>query len=252
MQPLSGKTVLITGASSGLGEHFARTAVAAGASVVIVAARRIDRLDELATELGAGDCRVVTVPLDVTNRESVATAIATMRAQIEHIDVLVNNAGGGDLHPALTLAESEWNSVLDTNVGGTWRMSQAIAQWSVDRDAPLSIINLSSVLGHRVMPQTTAYATSKAAVLQLTRQLALEWARYGIRVNALCPGYFPTEAAQFADDRVLEAMSRKVPFRRLGHLSELDGPFLLLASDAGRYMSGSTVTVDGALSVNSV
>jgi NAD(P)-dependent dehydrogenase (short-subunit alcohol dehydrogenase family) len=249
---LSGRTVLVTGASQGLGRHFAVTVARAGAERVVVAARSVDKLAAVAEAVESAGSHAVVLPLDVSSPAAVRAGVAALREQVEAVDVLINNAGGSadrDLTPALEVDDEEWDTILRTNLDGTWHTSQEVARWSRELGRPLSIVNLGSVLGLRVMPRTTAYATAKAAVVQLTRQLALEWARYGIRVNALCPGYVPTEAAQFQVPEVRAAMEGKVPFRRLGELEELDGPLLLLASDAGSYMSGTTVVVDGALSV---
>jgi NAD(P)-dependent dehydrogenase (short-subunit alcohol dehydrogenase family) len=249
---LTGKTVLVTGASQGLGRHFALTCTRAGAEVVVLAARTVERLEAVAAEVEAAGSRAVVLPLDVSTAESIRTSVAALRERVAAVDVLINNAGGAgerDLTPALDVEDEEWDTILRTNLDGTWHMSRALARWAREAGRPLSIVNLGSVLGLRVMPRTTAYATSKAAVIQLTSQLALEWARYGVRVNALCPGYIPTEAAQFQVPAVRESMEKRVPFRRLGRLEELDGPLLLLASDAGSYMSGTTLVVDGALAV---
>ncbi len=236
-----GKSALVTGASGGLGRHFARVLAREGASVVI-AARRADKLESVAAEIAAEGGEVSTLVLDVASQEAVVAALGPGGPTF---DIVVNNAGGGFIKPALQHSPADWNEMIGSNVNGTWWVSQATAAQMVAAARPGSIINLGSVLGLRVMPQATAYATSKAAVVQLTKQLGLEWSRYGIRVNAICPGFFPTETDAWSDPEVLKAMTRRVPMRRLGELPELDGALMLLASDAGSFMTGTTIVVDG-------
>jgi NAD(P)-dependent dehydrogenase (short-subunit alcohol dehydrogenase family) len=238
---VAGRTALVTGASGGLGRHFAELLAREGASVVI-AARRADKLAEVAKQIEADGGEVSTLVMDVADHDSVTAALGP---QAPCFDIVVNNAGGGTIRPALQEDVAGWREMLGSNVDGTWWVSQATAARMVAEGRGGSIINLGSVLGLRVMSQTTAYATSKAAVVQLTKQLALEWARYGIRVNALCPGYFPTEGEAWQDPDVMAALPRRVPMRRLGQLHELDGALLLLASDAGSFITATTLVVDG-------
>jgi NAD(P)-dependent dehydrogenase (short-subunit alcohol dehydrogenase family) len=235
-----GKTALVTGASGGLGRHFARLLAREGATVVI-AARRADKLAAVAAEIEAEGGTVSTLVMDVADPGSVASALDGGPC----FDIVVNNAGGGFITPALTQTVDEWNTMIGSNVNGTWWVSQATAARMVADGRPGSIINLGSVLGLRVMTQASAYATSKAAVVQLSKQLGLEWARHGIRVNALCPGFFPTETDDWTDPDVITAMKRRVPMRRLGELAELDGALLLLASDAGSFITSTALVVDG-------
>lgn len=249
---LEGRTVVVTGASSGLGRHFARVAASHGAKAVALLARREQQLEKVASELRDTGATVVTAVADVSDPDSVDAAVASITDRLGPIDVLVNNAGGATVSRAVDVPYEEWQSVQASNLGGTFLMSRAVARHSIAVGEPLSIINIASVLGLRVMPGTAAYASSKAGVVQLTKQLAIEWARHGIRVNALCPGYFPTEAAEFQRDGAQEQMASRVPMRRLGQLAELDGPLLLLASEAGSYLTGATISVDGGLASNSV
>ena len=241
---VAGKTALVTGASGGLGRHFASLLAREGASVVI-AARRADALDRVADEIRSAGGEVSTLVMDVSDVESVTAALT----DAPRFDIVVNNAGGGFVKPALQQSVDDWNSMIGSNVNGTWWVSRAVAARMVESGVGGSIINLGSVLGVRVMNQTSAYATSKAAVVQMTKQLGLEWARHGIRVNALCPGYFPTEAESWDDPAVVAAMTKRVPMRRLGALSELDAALLLFASDAGSYLTGTTLVVDGGQAV---
>lgn len=248
---LQGKTVVVTGASSGLGRHFAHLAAREGASAVVLMARR----EELLTEVG-DEIKHLTEPIpvvaDLSDTESISIAASTALERLGPIDVLVNNAGGAPVNKAVDVPYEEWRMVQATNVDGTFLMSRTLARHAIETSRPMSIINISSVLGLRVMPSTAAYATAKAAVVQMTRQLAIEWARQGIRVNALCPGYFPTEAQEFQRPGAQEQMAQRVPMRRLGELGELDGPFLLLASDAGSYITGAAIAIDGGLSNKSI
>jgi NAD(P)-dependent dehydrogenase (short-subunit alcohol dehydrogenase family) len=244
---LSGKTALVTGASSGLGEHFARTLARAGASVT-VAARRRERLVGLVRSLAAQGIALRTLDLDVLNPDSIRAAMAAIAAD-RPLDILVNNAGIVAVKPALEMSEEEWNSVVDTDLTGAFRMAQAAARLMQGRGG--SIVNIASILGLRIAHQVPAYAAAKAGLIHLTRALASEWAREGIRVNAIAPGYFGTPLNQefFATDAG-QSMIRRIPMRRLGEFGDLDGPLLLLASDASRYMTGAVLVVDGGHSVN--
>lgn len=239
---LAGKHILVTGASGGLGEHFARLVAGCGARVTI-AARRRDRLEELSgdlTRLGAPAVQVVE--LDVTDPASVEAALAAAGL----IDVLVNNAGIAEGKLALDVSVDLFDAVIDTNLRGVWLLSTGAARLWRDAKRPGAIVNIASILSHRVTGATAAYAASKAAVTQMTAALALEWARFGIRVNALAPGYIATEInAEFFASEAGQAMIRRIPTRRLGKPEDLDGAFLLLASDASSWMTGTCVAVDG-------
>lgn len=246
-QTLAGKSALVTGASSGLGRHFAQVLARAGASVTI-AARRVDKLAALAGEIAKDGGAAKVVALDVTDPSSVAAVFAT-----EAFDIVINNAGVAYDGPALKTLEEDWRRVIDTDLTGVFRVAQAAANRLVAERRGGSIVNIASIVGLRVAGNLAAYATAKAGVLQLTKSLALEWARYGIRVNAICPGYIETDLNRdfFASDAG-QAMIKRVPQRRLGQMSDLDGPLLLLASDASGFMTGAEIVVDGGHLISSL
>jgi NAD(P)-dependent dehydrogenase (short-subunit alcohol dehydrogenase family) len=235
---LDGKTVLITGASSGLGAHFAGVAVRAGAQVIL-AARRTERLAASVAGLGTA---ARALALDVTAEASIAACLAAAGP----VDVLVNNAGIAETEAAIETTSASFDRVMETNLRGAFLMAQAFARARIAARAPGSIINIASILGFRVAGGVASYAISKAGIVQMTKALALEWARHGIRVNALAPGYIATEInAGYFQSEAGAAMLKRVPMRRLGEPGELDGPFLLLASDASSFMTGATIPVDG-------
>jgi len=245
---LSGKTALVTGASSGLGSHFARCLGEAGAAVVL-AARRADRLQSLQAELAKNGIEAMAIDLDVTSGDSVAAALEAAG----RIDILVNNAGISIVKPALELPDEEWDAVVDTNLRGAWLMAQGAARrWVADKRAGC-IVNIGSILGLRTIGQVAPYNASKAGLIHLTRVLAMEWARHRIRVNAICPGYIETEMnSAFWKTPGGQRLIERIPQRRIGQPGHLDGALLLLASDAGEFMTGSVITVDGGHTVNSL
>ena len=189
---LSGKVALVTGASSGLGRHFALLLARHGADVV-VAARRTDALAALADEIGALGRKAHVVPLDVRDAASVEAALRDSVARAGHVDILVNNAGVALTKPALQTSDEEWRSVVDTNLDGAFRVARATAQAMADAKRGGAIVNIASILGLRVTKQVAPYIAAKAALLRLSEALALEWAMHGIRVNAIAPGYVETE-----------------------------------------------------------
>jgi NAD(P)-dependent dehydrogenase (short-subunit alcohol dehydrogenase family) len=242
---IEGRHVLITGGSSGFGRHFARMLAARGARVTL-AARRVEALEEGVAEIASSGGSAQSVVLDVTVAERVDAALEQAEAKFGPVEAVVNNAGVVATRPALDQDERAWDSVVDTNLKGVWLVAQSSARRMIKNKVKGTIVNIASILGLRVASAVAPYAISKAGVIQMTKALALEWARHGIRVNALAPGYFATELNdEFFESENGKALIRRVPQRRLGQLSELDGPLLLLISDAGSFMTGSVVTVDG-------
>ena len=249
---LTGKTALVTGASSGLGRHFAACLALAGASVV-VAARRMDLLESLANELTAQGGKAAAARLDVTDAASVKAALDVCEAKFGGIDVLVNNSGVIAAASVLDQREAEWDFVLDTNLKGCFLVAAEAGRRMRAAKHPGSIINIASILGLRQAAQVAAYSTSKAALIQLTKSMALELARYGIRVNAIAPGYIETDLNRdFFATPAGEALIKRIPQRQLGQPQDLDGALLLLASGSSRYMTGAVIEVDGGHLVSSL
>ena len=249
---LAGRTALITGASSGLGRGFADMLARAGAAVAL-AARRRDSLEEARQAIEAAGGRAIAVAMDVTNAGSVTGAVHKAAEQLGGLDILINNAGVTLTKPFLELSEAEWDQQVDTNLKGAFLVAQAAARIMREQATGGAIVNIASILGLRVAGQIAAYLTSKAGVVHLTKGMALELARHSIRVNALCPGYIETDLnrAFFASDTG-SALIKRIPQRRLGQLSELEGPLLLMCSDAGSYMTGAVLAVDGGHLVSSL
>lgn len=249
---LSGKVALVTGASSGLGVHFARTLASAGASVAI-AARRADRLASLQAELQKAGSKAAAVELDVQAAKSVSAAFDAAETALGPIDIVVNNAGISIVKPALEMPEEDWDAVVDTNLRGAWLVAQTAAKRWVAARRPGIIVNIASILGLRTIGQVAPYNASKAGLIHLTRALAMEWARHNIRVNAICPGYIETEMnSDFWKTPGGQRLIERIPQRRIGQPEHLDGALLLLASEAGGFMTGSVLTVDGGHMVNSL
>ena len=249
---LRGKHALITGASSGLGRHFARTLSAAGAKTS-VAARRESALAQTVEQIRSNGGEAHAVVMDVTEAASIERALDNAEERFGPVQILINNAGVTVTRAALELEEKEWDQVVDTNLKGVWLVAQSTARRMVRHKTAGSIVNIASILGLRVAGAVTPYAVSKAGVIQLTKSLALEWARYNIRVNALAPGYIKTELnTDFFETEAGKALIKRVPRRRLGDASELDGALLLLASDQSTYMTGGVIAVDGGHLVSSL
>lgn len=246
---MSGKTVLITGGGSGIGKHFAKTLSAAGAQVVLCG-RRLAVLKEACAQIEQPGGRAAYVQMDVGDAQSITTAFSQI-ADVGPISVLINNAGLMAEPSLLEMTEAEWERVNDVNLKGAWLVAKSAVQRMIDNKIAGSVINIASVLGSCVQKGTGPYAASKAGLLQLTRSMALEWARYGVRVNAISPGYYGTDMAQhYLETERGTALLKRIPQRRLGELDDLSGAVLLLASGASAYMTGSMITVDGGLSMS--
>ncbi len=242
---LTGAVALVTGASSGLGRHFAKVLAVNGATVAL-AARRADRLAALAGEIAADGGTAVAVACDVTDNDSVTAAFDTVEAQIGPVTLLINNAGIAHGGSALDLDSETWRAVMATNLDAVFALSKQAARRMIAAETGGSIVNIASIAGLSVDKGIAAYATSKAGVIQLTKALALEWARYGIRVNAIAPGWFATEInTDYLASPAGQALLKSNPMRRFGKDGDLDGALLLLSSGAGGYITGTTLTVDG-------
>lgn len=249
---LTGHVALVTGASSGIGRHMANTLARAGAHVV-VAARRTDKLQTLVDELKASGAQACAVALDVTNADSIRACFDQIESLGLVADIVISNAGTTVAKPALEQTEQDWDEVIDTNLKGCWMINTEAARRLVKHKKKGSIINISSILGERVAGAVVSYATSKAGVIQFTKALALEFARYGIRVNSILPGYVVTDLnREFLESEAGKKMEARVPFRRFCQMEDMDGPLLLLASNASQAMTGTALAVDWGHLVSSL
>ncbi len=249
---LPSRAAIVTGASSGLGRHFAGVLARAGAAVALLA-RREAELAALEAEIVAAGGRAAAIPCDVTDYASVKRAVAAAEARIGPIDILVNNAGIAISKPLLEHDESDWDRVLDTNLKGAWLMSREAASLWIGARRPARIVNIASLLALRTIRNVPAYAAAKAGLVHLTHTLAMELGRYGITVNAIAPGYFETDLNRaFLQSEVGRALVRRIPLGRSGEPPDLDGALLLLCSDAGAYISGAVLPVDGGHAVGAV
>jgi NAD(P)-dependent dehydrogenase (short-subunit alcohol dehydrogenase family) len=237
---LDGKRALVTGASSGFGAHFAQLLASAGAEVVL-AARRTDKLQSLAESLRAQGAKVSAVVLDVSSKDSVHACFE----QIGACDIVINNAGITVTRALLDQTEDDWDSVIDTNLKGGWLVATEAARRLRDACRGGSFVNIGSVLGERVAAGVAPYAISKAGVVQATKVMALELARYKIRVNALLPGYVVTDLNRdFLESEPGQKLRMRVPTREFVQINDLNAPLLMLASDAGAGMTGACIAVD--------
>ena len=241
---LEGKHVLLTGASSGLGRHFARTLAQAGARVTLCA-RSVDRMETLAASLREEGAQVHVQALDVRDRASIRACVAAAEA-VAPVDVLVNNAGIAIPKAPQKLTDEQWDTVYETNLRGPWVLAQEVIKRRLEDGRGASIINIASVLGIRAIGHLAPYSAAKAGLINLGRDLCVDLATSGIRVNALAPGYFVTEMNdEWLSTPAGDKLRNRIPARRFGDPAELDGALIYLASDASRYMNGNLTTVDG-------
>ncbi len=241
---LTDKVALVTGASSGLGVRFAEVLAENGAAVVLVA-RRADRLDALKTRIEKSGGHAIAIEADVRDRKAMALAYDAAERAFGTVTILINNAGVVHSDRAVELAEEEWRRVLSINLDAVFYWAQEAARRLLAAGKGGAIVNIASVLGFSPDKGVVAYATAKAGVIQLTKALAIELAFKGIRVNAIAPGWIITEINSDYLAGPGSGMTRQIPMGRFGDPRDLDGPLLLLASDAGRYMTGTTIVVDG-------
>jgi len=253
---LSGRVALVTGASGGLGAQFAKTLAAAGAGVVL-ASRRVDKLKDLRAEIEAAGGDAHVVEMDVTDRHSIAAAVAHAETEMGSIDILVNNSGVSTTQRIQDVTEEDYDFIMNTNVRGAFFVAQEVGKRMLARAkgaAPGSftggrIINIASMAGLKVLPQIGVYCMSKAAVVQMTKALAVEWGKFGINVNGIGPGYFKTELNQkLVDDPAFSGwLVGRTPSRRWGDVQDLGGAAVFLASDASRFVNGHILYVDGGV-----
>lgn len=242
---LSGKVALVTGASQGLGQRFATVLAERGAQVAL-AARQVEKLDALKLDIEQAGRVACAVGLDVTNASSIEACLRQVTKKLGPIDILVNNAGVAVSKPVLEQTEEDWDKVVGTNLKGAFFVAQAAAKRMVERGEGGAIVNIASVLALEVIGHLGPYAASKGGIWQVTKTMALELARHHVRVNALAPGYIETDINRdFLRSQTGQQMVKKIPQRRYGEPEDLDGALLLLASDAGRYITGSVIVVDG-------
>jgi NAD(P)-dependent dehydrogenase (short-subunit alcohol dehydrogenase family) len=240
---ITGRVALVTGASSGLGAHFAEVLAENGAKVVLVA-RRAARLNDLKQKIETAGGQAIAVEADVLNRAAIARAFDAAEKAFGTVTILVNNAGIGHADRIHEMPEETWRNVLGTNLDAVHYWAQEAARRMIAAKKQGAIVNIASILGFAVSKGVAAYSVAKAGVVQLTKALAVELSFKGVRVNAIAPGYIVTEI----NDEYLKSrpdMTRNIPVGRLGETRDLDGALLLLASDAGRFMAGATITVDG-------
>lgn len=249
---LDNRVAMVTGASGGLGAHFASTLARAGARVA-VCARRLDRLQAVVESLQNEGAQALAVCMDVADPASIGQGFDDIEHRFGTVEIIVNNAGITDTRAVLDQELEDWDRVLDTNLGGCFSVAREGARRLVETGKPGSIINIASILGLRVAGATAAYSASKAGLIHLSKAMALELARHGVRVNALAPGYIATDLnSEFLASEAGQRLISRIPQRRVATPADLDGALLLLAADAGSYITGAVISVDGGHLVSSL
>ncbi|WP_409298166.1 SDR family NAD(P)-dependent oxidoreductase [Peribacillus sp. SCS-26] len=246
---LEGKTAIVTGAGRGIGRAIAAAFAEAGADVALLARTGAD-LEETAHIVEGFGARAFPIVTDLTDVEQIEKAAASVKKE-GSIDILVNNAGMNIRSKALDVTEEEWKTIMDTNLKSAFMMSREAGRHMVDAGSGGSIISVSSVAGHVALRTGVVYAATKAAMIQMTKVLALEWGRHNIRVNSLGPWYFKTPLTEklLQDEKYVQEILEVTPMKRIGELEELAGPAVFLASDAAAYITGQTLFVDGGMTI---
>lgn len=245
---IAGKVAIVTGGATGIGRGIAEGLADAGANIVI-AARRLDKCKEACEQITART-GVKTLPhgCDITRNQDIRALVDDVIKEFGHVDVLVNNSGsGGSERPILEMSEEDWDITMNTNLKGVFGLSKAVVQRMVDRGQGGKVINVASMGAIIAWPNMSAYSASKGGCVQLTKVMALEWARYNIQANAILPGYFdtPMSKALFSSDVGKKMIRERIPMRRLAHIDEIKGLAVLLASEASSFMTGSAIVIDG-------
>jgi NAD(P)-dependent dehydrogenase (short-subunit alcohol dehydrogenase family) len=248
---LEGKTAVVTGAGRGIGRALAIGLAEAGADVALIARTESDLKDTAAEIIGLGR-KALVLPADVTKREQVHKAIVEMQAQWGKVDILVNNAGMNIRSKALEATDEEWKTIMDTNLKSAFMMSQEAGVIMKEQPTGGKIINIASVAGQVALRTGVVYAATKAALMQMTKVLAMEWGQYGINVNAIGPWYFKTPLTDtlLSDEEYVRDILSVTPLKRIGELPELVGPVVFLSSEAGNYVTGQTLFVDGGMTIH--
>jgi NAD(P)-dependent dehydrogenase (short-subunit alcohol dehydrogenase family) len=249
---LQGKVALVTGASSGIGATVAEGLARCGAKVV-AAARRKDRLDQLVASITEQGGQAMAVSMDVTDRASIAAAMDEAQAAFGTVNIVINNAGVASPKNFVKIDDEDRDFVMDTNFKGVWNVAQESAKRMIAANSGGSIVNIASVLGLTAKPGQTSYCASKGAVVQLTRAMSLDLMKYNIRVNAIAPGWFKTEINEdYFNTPAGQEYVERMPAKRLGQLSELVGPIVMLCSDAASFVNGAVLPVDGSISITGI
>ena len=249
---LTGKTVLVTGGGTGIGREAALSFAKAGAKVAVIG-RRVEKLAETVDAIEATGGKALAVAMDVVDPGSISAGLETITADLGIVDILINNAGVESVHTLLHTSEEEWDHVMGINLKGPWQLAKELLEgWSKESRGG-NIVNIGSITGLAPQKGLASYAVSKAAILHMTKIMALEWAQYGVRVNAIAQGYYRTDMTeQFLDLPFGQKLIKNIPMRRPGNLPELMGAMIYLASDASSYVTGTTLVVDGGHLVRSL